>query len=146
MAKNHAPGGFDRPSGYKSDLEVAEERGTRINTSFGSQNHNVYVHNAEHTHEHFWYDPATGVSGYHGENVPTRSNHPDLSKLDNNVETPSTAPETVNAGTPSTTPETEAVTAPATETEVGTEPTVSDTEVDNDGLDDDGLDDDGLDL
>lgn len=76
MAKDHAPGGFDRPSGYKSDLEYAEERGTRINTSFASGNANVYVHNAEHTHEHFWYNPETCSCGYHGENVPTHNNHP----------------------------------------------------------------------
>lgn len=83
MAKNHIPEGFNRECGYKSDLEVAEERGTRVNTSFGSQNHNVYIHNAEHTHEHFWYDPQTGRSGYHGQNVETRNNHPDLSQYVN---------------------------------------------------------------
>lgn len=82
MSKDHTPGGFNRPSGYKSDLENSEERGTRINTSFGSGNHNVYVHNAEHTHEHFWYDPAKLQSGYHGENVPTKSNHPTINAAD----------------------------------------------------------------
>ena len=82
MSKDHTPGGFNRPSGYKSDLENSEERGTRINTSFGSGNHNVYVHNAEHTHEHFWYDPSKLQSGYHGENVPTKSNHPTINAAD----------------------------------------------------------------
>lgn len=27
MAKDHSPGGFDRPSGYKSDMEIAKENG-----------------------------------------------------------------------------------------------------------------------
>ncbi len=76
MAKDHKPGGFNRTSGYKSDLEIAEERGKRINTSFASGNANVYVHNANHTHEHFGYDPETQSCGYHGENVPTKNNHP----------------------------------------------------------------------
>ena len=84
MAKDHKPGGFNRTCDYKSDLEMAEERGTRINTSFSSGNANVYVHNAEHTHEHFWYDPASYSCGYHGENVPTHNNHP---VIDANVET-----------------------------------------------------------
>ena len=76
MSKDHKPGGFNRTCDYKSDLEMAEERGTRINTSFSSGNANVYVHNAEHTHEHFWYDPVNNSCGYHGENVPTHNNHP----------------------------------------------------------------------
>lgn len=83
MAKDHTPGGFNRESGYKSDLEIAEERGSRINTSFGSKNHNVYVHNSEGTHEHFWYDPEKMQSGYHGENVATHSNHPKLASTGN---------------------------------------------------------------
>ena len=82
MSKDHTPGGFNRPSGYKSDLENSEERGTRINTSFFSGKHNVYVHNEEHTHEHDWYDPAKLQSGYHGENVPTKSNHPTINAAD----------------------------------------------------------------
>ena len=78
MSKDHTPGGFHRASGYKSDLEIAEENGKRINTSFGSGNHNVYVHHADHTHEHFWYDPENCQSGYHGANVVTANNHPSL--------------------------------------------------------------------
>ena len=80
LSKDHKPGGFVRmDNDYRSDLEIAEmERGTRINTSFSSGNANVYVHNAEHTHEHFWYDPANLSSGWHGENWATHNNHPDL--------------------------------------------------------------------
>ena len=92
MSKDHTPGGFNRPSGYKSDLENSEERGTRINTSFGSGNHNVYVHNADHTHEHFWYDPAKLQSGYHGENVPTKSNHPVINAADASVRDSAASP------------------------------------------------------
>lgn len=79
MSKDHKPGGFVRmDNDYRSDLEIAEmERGTRINTSFSSGNANVYVHNAEHTHEHFWYEPANLSSGWHGENWETHNNHPD---------------------------------------------------------------------
>ncbi len=75
MGKDHKPGTFERED-YESDLEVSEKTGTRVNTSFGSNNHNVYVHNNEGTHEHFFYDPNTQKSGWHGANYPTKSNHP----------------------------------------------------------------------
>ena len=75
MGKDHKPGTFERED-YESDLEVSEKAGTRVNTSFGSNNHNVYVHNNEGTHEHFFYDPNTQKSGWHGANYPTKSNHP----------------------------------------------------------------------
>ncbi len=80
MGKDHTPGGFYRPSGYKSDLEIAESAPTTrsVNTSFGSQNHNAYIMNTDHTHEHFYYDPATQKSGWHGSNYETRNNHPNL--------------------------------------------------------------------
>ena len=42
MSKDHTPGGFHRASGYKSDLEIAEENGKRINTSFGSGQQNIF--------------------------------------------------------------------------------------------------------
>lgn len=76
MSKDHKPGGFNRLSGYKSDLEISEEKGVKINTSFGSGNHNAYIHNENHTHEHYWYDPSRLRSGYHGENFATKNNHP----------------------------------------------------------------------
>lgn len=76
MSKDHTPSGFNRPSGYSSDLENSEISGTRVNTSFGSGNHNAYIHHEEGVHEHYWYDPNTGTSGYHGENVRTNNNHP----------------------------------------------------------------------
>ena len=80
MAKDHRPDTLHRPSGYESDLELAEKTAARVNTSFGSRNHNVYIHNRQGTHEHFFYDPATARSGWHGANYPTRSNHPQGSR------------------------------------------------------------------
>lgn len=90
LSKDHKPGGFVRmDNDYRSDLEIAEmERGTRINTSFSSGNANVYVHNAEHTHEHFWYEPANLSSGWHGENWATHNNHPDPGKAAGTITAP----------------------------------------------------------
>lgn len=160
MAKDHTPGGFDRPSGYKSDLEIAEENGTRVNTSFGSQNHNVYVHNDEHTHEHFWYDPDTCSSGYHGANVPTKSNHPNMEAKEMTQETQTSqeitteTPQEVSTETPSevsaespeeVSTETPSEVSAESPEEVSTE-TPAEVEAD-DGLDDGGEDcDDGLDV
>lgn len=78
MGKDHKPRTFSRQSGYKSDLEIMESHDgiVRINTSFGSGNHNAYSHNNNGTHEHMYYDPQTLKSGYHGENYETRNNHP----------------------------------------------------------------------
>lgn len=78
MSKDHSPGDFGRPSGYKSDLEIAETQASTksVNTSFGSKNHNAYVMRADGTHEHFFYSPKDGRSGWHGSNYPTRNNHP----------------------------------------------------------------------
>lgn len=78
MAKDHVPSGFERPSGYKSDLEIAEtgDKAKSINTSFGSKNHNAYIHRVDGTHEHFYYSPKDGKSGWHGYNYPTHNNHP----------------------------------------------------------------------
>lgn len=78
MSKDHSPGGFNRPSGYKSDLEVAETGHLvkSVNTSFGSQNHNSYIMRCDHTHEHFYYDPRTLRCGWHGSKFETRNNHP----------------------------------------------------------------------
>lgn len=80
MSKDHSPGDFGRPSGYKSDLEVAETQSSTksVNTSFGSKNHNAYIMRADGTHEHFFYSPKDGRSGWHGANYETRSNHPRL--------------------------------------------------------------------
>lgn len=146
MSKDHRPGGFNRESGYKSDLEIAEEAGTRVNTSFGSGNHNVYVHNAGHTHEHFWYDPTTNSSGYHGANVATANNHPGAEKSASvgsveNTEMAENTASGLSAPAPSG-PETSVEAEPGVE-EVGVEPGGEDLD---DGLDGDGLDDDGLDL
>lgn len=59
MSKDHIPSDFGRPSGYKSDLEVAEtgQMVKSINTSFGSKNHNAYIMRKDSTHEHFYYNP-----------------------------------------------------------------------------------------
>lgn len=78
MSKDHSPGGFDRPSGYKSDLEKSETDPMvkSVNTSFGSANHNVYVMRRDHCHEHFFYDPATQRQGWHGHAFETKNNHP----------------------------------------------------------------------
>ena len=80
MSKDHSPSGFDRPSGYKSDLEVAETGPMvkSVNTSFGSKNHNAYIMRTDKTHEHFFYDPQTQKSGWHGSNYKTHNNHPQL--------------------------------------------------------------------
>lgn len=80
MSKDHTPSGFDRPSGYKSDLEVAETGPMvkSVNTSFGSKNHNAYIMRTDKTHEHFYYNPQTQKSGWHGNNYETRNNHPQL--------------------------------------------------------------------
>lgn len=80
MSKDHSPGDFGRPSGYKSDLEVAETQASTksVNTSFGSKNHNAYIMRADGTHEHFFYSPKDGRSGWHGSNYPTRNNHPKM--------------------------------------------------------------------
>lgn len=87
MGKDHKPSGFGRSSGYKSDLENSEtdKNAVRVNTSFGSNNHNVYIHNNQGSHEHYYYDPATGKSGYHGENYPTKNNHPTVQQEESNV-------------------------------------------------------------
>ena len=77
MSKDHSPSDFSRQSGYKSDLEIAEtsSKAKTINTSFGSKNHNSYVMRTD-GHEHFWYEPSTRKSGWHGYNYKTKSNHP----------------------------------------------------------------------
>lgn len=53
MSKDHIPSDFGRPSGYKSDLEIAEtgSKVKSINTSFGSKNHNAYIMRTDKTHE-----------------------------------------------------------------------------------------------
>ena len=78
MSKDHSPGTFSRPCGYQSDLEIAESGPMvkSVNTSFGSQNHNSYIMLKDGTHEHFYYDPSTQRSGWHGNNYATRNNHP----------------------------------------------------------------------
>lgn len=80
MSKDHIPSDFGRPSGYKSDLEIAEtgSKVKSINTSFGSRNHNAYIMRRDSTHEHFYYNPATQKSGWHGHNYETHNNHPQL--------------------------------------------------------------------
>lgn len=80
MSKDHVPSDFSRESGYKSDLEIAETGPMvkSINTSFGSKNHNAYIHRTDGTHEHFYYSPQEGKSGWHGYNWETRNNHPNL--------------------------------------------------------------------
>lgn len=80
MSKDHTPSGFDRPSGYKSDLEVGEtmHTTTKVNTSFGGKQHNAYTIQKDGTHEHYYYNPQQQRSGYHGANYPTRHNHPHL--------------------------------------------------------------------
>lgn len=79
MGKDHDPSDFSRPSGYKSDLENAETGSLvkSINTSFGSRNHNAYIMRSDGTHEHFYYDPQTQKSGWHGYRYATKNNHPD---------------------------------------------------------------------
>lgn len=78
MSKDHKPSDFGRSSGYKSDLEIAEtgSKVKSINTSFGSKNHNAYIVRTDSSHEHFYYDPATQKSGWHGHNYETANNHP----------------------------------------------------------------------
>ena len=78
MSKDHAPGDFARKNGYRSDLEIAESGPMvkSVNTSFGSKNHNAYVHRTDGTHEHFFYSPKDARSGWHGHNWETRNNHP----------------------------------------------------------------------
>ncbi len=85
MSKDHTPGGFSRKSGYKSDLEIAEtgKNVKSVNTSFGSRNHNAYIHLTNKTHEHFYYDPAKCKSGWHGAQYETRNNHPNRNNTDN---------------------------------------------------------------
>ncbi len=80
MSKDHIPSDFGRSSGYKSDLEIAETspEAKSINTSFGSKNHNAYVMRTDSTHEHFYYNPQTQKSGWHGHNYETHNNHPHL--------------------------------------------------------------------
>lgn len=80
MSKDHVPSDFARKSGYKSDLEVAETGPMvkSVNTSFGSRNHNAYIHRSDGTHEHFYYSPKDAKSGWHGHNWETRNNHPQL--------------------------------------------------------------------
>lgn len=80
MGKDHSPGDFGRSSGYKSDLEVAETQASTksVKTSFGSKQHNAYVIRADGTHEHFYYSPKDGRSGWHGSNFPTHQNHPKM--------------------------------------------------------------------
>jgi len=80
MSKDHIPSDFGRPSGYRSDLEIAEtgSKVKSINTSFGSRNHNAYIMRTDKTHEHFYYNPQTQKSGWHGHNYETRNNHPQL--------------------------------------------------------------------
>ena len=88
MSKDHIPSDFGRPSGYKSDLEIAEtsSKVKSINTSFGSKNHNAYIMRTDKTHEHFYYNPQTQKSGWHGHNYETRNNHPQLKKGETNME------------------------------------------------------------
>ena len=78
MSKDHTPSDFNRSSGYRSDLEVAETgpKVKSINTSFGSKNHNAYVMRRDGTHEHFYYNPQNQKSGWHGHNWETHNNHP----------------------------------------------------------------------
>lgn len=78
MSKDHVPSDFARKSGYKSDLEVAETGPMvkSVNTSFGSKNHNAYIHRSDGTHEHFFYSPKDAKSGWHGHNWETHNNHP----------------------------------------------------------------------
>lgn len=78
MSKDHMSSVFARESGYKSNFEVAETSPMvkSVNTSFGSRNHNAYIHRSDGTHEHFFYFPKDARSGWHGHNWETRSNHP----------------------------------------------------------------------
>lgn len=78
MSKDHVPSDFARESGYKSDLEIAETGPMvkSINTSFGSMNHNAYIMRSDGTHEHFYYSPKDGKSGWHGSSWETHNNHP----------------------------------------------------------------------
>lgn len=85
MSKDHVPSDFARKSGYKSDLEVAETglMVKSVNTSFGSKNHNAYIHRSDGTHEHFFYSPKDARSGWHGHNWETRNNHPQNQEKEN---------------------------------------------------------------
>ena len=76
MSKVHTPSDFSRPSGYKSDLEIAEisPMTKSVNTSFGSENHNAYIMRKDSTHEHFYYNPKNQKSGWHGHLYETRNN------------------------------------------------------------------------
>ena len=78
MSKDHSTSDFGRPSGYKSDIERAETDAMTksVNTSFGSRNHNVYIMRKDHTHEHFYYNPADSKSGWHGHLWRTKNNQP----------------------------------------------------------------------
>ena len=78
MSKDHTPGGFHRTVDYRSDLEIAETGPMvkSVNTSFGSGSHNAYIMRKDGTHEHFYYSPETGKSGWHGNNWETKNNHP----------------------------------------------------------------------
>lgn len=80
MSKDHKPGGFNRTCDYRSDLEIAEtgDMVKSVNTSFGSKNHNSYIMRTDATHEHFYYNPQSQKSGWHGNNFETRNNHPNL--------------------------------------------------------------------
>lgn len=78
MSKDHTPGGFHRTVDYRSDLEIAETGPMvkSVNTSFGGRSHNAYIMRRDGTHEHFFYSPETGKSGWHGNNWETKNNHP----------------------------------------------------------------------
>lgn len=78
MSKDHVPSDFARSSGYKSDLESTETGPMvkSVNTSFGSKNHSAYIMRSDGTHEHFYYDPQSQKSGWHGHKYPTNNNHP----------------------------------------------------------------------
>lgn len=90
MSKDHAPSDFARKSGYKSDLEFAETSPMvkSVNTSFGSKNHNAYIHRSDGTHEHFFYSPKDAKSGWHGYNWETHNNHPQNQSKDNTNASP----------------------------------------------------------
>lgn len=76
-SKDHTPSGFDRRSGYISDLEHAELHGSYVNTN-GKNCHNVYIYEeGKHgPHEHFFYDPQNQKSGWHGSQYETANNKP----------------------------------------------------------------------
>ena len=80
MGKDHKPTDVSKINGYITEIDYAESESMvkRVNTSFGSQNHNVYIHRDDGTHEHFYYAPERCRSGWHGNNWETRSNHPNI--------------------------------------------------------------------